>query len=276
MKLASELNIDIPRSYTINKYEDLDTSIINLHYPVVIKPARSRVSINNTWEFTSVTYANDKDDLDHQLSKYNNNIYPILIQERIVGPGLGIFMCYENGKPIASFSHKRLREKPPSGGVSVLRESIPLDPIAYQFSEQLLTSLQWQGVAMVEFKVDKRDGRPKLMEINGRFWGSLQLAIDSGVNFPLLLANIIESKSVQPVSDYKIGIKSRWLWGDIDTLLLRLFKSQQLHPEVESKTKYLFNFLKFWQPKLHYDVLRLNDIKPWLFESYQWFRKLLQ
>ena len=37
---------------------------------------------------------------------------------------------------------------------------------------------------MVEFKHDERDGVPKLMEINGRFWGSLQLAIDAGVDFP--------------------------------------------------------------------------------------------
>lgn len=42
---------------------------------------------------------------------------------------------------------------------------------------------------MVEWKVDLRDGRPKLMEINPRFWGSLELAVRSGVNFPSLYAD---------------------------------------------------------------------------------------
>ena len=41
---------------------------------------------------------------------------------------------------------------------------------------------------MVEFKLDARDGVAKLMEINGRFWGSLQLAVDAGVDFPAILS----------------------------------------------------------------------------------------
>ena len=33
---------------------------------------------------------------------------------------------------------------------------------------------------MIEFKWDAEDNRPKLIEVNGRFWGSLNLAIRAG------------------------------------------------------------------------------------------------
>jgi len=278
LELARQLDIDTPASVVINNYDELDVDKLEFEYPLVIKPARSRILTEKGWVFTTVTYANSEDELKAKLRSYDDVIFPIILQERIAGPGLGIFMCFNKGEEIAAFSHKRLREKPPSGGVSVLRKSVPLDPLAHEFSDKLLSALGWQGVAMVEFKVDDRDNRPKLMEINGRFWGSLQLAIDAGIDFPVLLADTLEIDDVPKITSYKLDIKARWLWGDFDALMIRMLKSdkkQQLPENADSKLVYFLKFLKFWEPGLHYDVLRLSDIRPWLYESYRWFKNLL-
>ena len=72
---------------------------------------------------------------------------------------------------------------------------------------------------MVEFKQDERDGLPKLMEINGRFWGSLQLAIDAGVDFPALLLQPPDALPSTPLP-YRVGVRNRWFWGDVDSLLV--------------------------------------------------------
>ncbi len=53
---------------------------------------------------------------------------------------------------------------------------------------------------MVEFKADARTGTPYLMEINGRFWGSLQLAIDAGVDFPAILVAAALGAPIPPRS----------------------------------------------------------------------------
>ena len=58
---------------------------------------------------------------------------------------------------------------------------------------------------MVEFKVDPRDGIPKLMEVNPRFWGSLQLAIVSGVDFPYLILKMARRESFEPILHYACG-----------------------------------------------------------------------
>src|SRR6185312_15979930 len=104
----------------------------------------------------------------------------------------------------------------PSGGVSVYRESIVADPELVRRSRALLDRFGWCGVAMIEYKVDARTGTPYLMEINARFWGSLQLAIDAGVDFPNLLLSVALDGARPAMPTYRAGVRSRWWWGDVD------------------------------------------------------------
>jgi predicted ATP-grasp superfamily ATP-dependent carboligase len=134
---------------------------------------------------------------------------------------MGVFLSPTTARARA-LTHRRLREKPPSGGVSVLRESIAVPPALAAAADRLLAALAWHGVCMMEFKLDARDGVPRLMEINPRFWGSLALAIDAGVDFPWLLYALAAGAPPAPVTSYRLGVRSRWELGDLDHLLIRL------------------------------------------------------
>jgi predicted ATP-grasp superfamily ATP-dependent carboligase len=275
-RLARDLGVPIPSTLRLESYNDLQMTLTKISFPVVIKPSRSRVPTQEGWVSTSVKYADSEEELRTILKAESPLAYPVLLQERITGPGIGVFSCYNRGKPLAFFSHRRLREKPPSGGVSVLRESIPLSPMARDISTQLLNHLQWHGVAMVEFKMDDRDNIPKLMEINGRFWGSLQLAIDAGVDFPALLIATLGKEEVAPVESYRLGVKTRWLMGDLDSLLMILFKDRKklkLPAGHRGRLPYLLEFLKLWEKNSYYEVLKWHDLKPWVFEFTQWCRQ---
>ncbi|MBC7984419.1 MAG: ATP-grasp domain-containing protein, partial [Candidatus Obscuribacterales bacterium] len=187
MTAARALGVPIPETTIVESLAEVEALAATLSYPAVMKASRSRVRTPSGWISTGVGYANDRSAFVAAMKKLRPEEYPILVQERIYGPGVGVFACFDRGAPLAWFNHRRIREKPPSGGVSVLRESAPLDPIAVDYANRLLSHLGWRGVAMVEFKRDNRDGSLRLMEINGRFWGSLQLAIDAGVDFPSML-----------------------------------------------------------------------------------------
>lgn len=280
MALAEKLGVDIPRSLTIGSATEPAAAEHGLNFPLVIKPFKSRVETGNGWIYTAVTYAHDAAELQRLLNELDPRIFPVLLQEKIVGPGMGVCIAARHGRVQAAFAHQRLREKPPSGGVSVLRESIALDPMAFEFSARMLEELKWDGVAMVEFKRDLRDGRPKLMEINGRFWGSLQLAIDAGVDFPRILIDSLERPAVQPQLDYKTSVRTRWLWGDIDALMLRLFRPSaqlDLPPGSVSKARYLGDFLfSFVDPATRLEVERLSDLGPAAYESADWLGNVLR
>jgi predicted ATP-grasp superfamily ATP-dependent carboligase len=200
------------------------------------------------------------------------------VQRRVVGPGVGLFFLVHGGRVVATFAHCRLREKPPAGGVSVYAESVAFDPELRRRSIDLLRHFEWEGVAMVEYKLDAATGTRYLMEINGRFWGSLQLAIDAGVDFPRLLVESALGGEPAGEETYRIGLRSRWWWGDVDHLLMRLMRSPaqlNLPPHAPSRWRAILDFASSWRPRTRDAVFRLGDLGPFVFESRQWFRRLV-
>lgn len=106
----------------------------------------------------------------------------VIVQEWVPGRGVGAFFLRHAGRVRLRFAHRRLHEIPAAGGWSSLRES-STDLRVLEYGEKLLAAVNFEGVAMVEFR-QAADGVPKLLEINGRLWGSLALALHAGVDFP--------------------------------------------------------------------------------------------
>ena len=132
-----------------------------------------------------------------------------------------------------------------------MRESIVNNEVK-ELAVKLLSLIKWYGVAMVEFKVDPRDNKPKLMEINPRFWGSLSLAIYAGVDFPYMLYKMAMGEAFEPVTTYKTGIRSRYLLpGDIMHFIS--------NPE---RFKMKPGFFKFFDKNTKDDIISLNDPLP--------------
>src|SRR4029077_5992663 len=118
-----------------------------------------------------------------------------------------------------------------------------------------------------------------LMEVNGRFWGSLELAVAAGVDFPFLALQLAMGVRPETTPAYEAGVKNRWLLGDLDHMLLRLFRSAEaldLPGGAPSALSTLLDFLKVAQPKLHYDVISGTDWRPFACELRQYVRSLLR
>lgn len=244
MRHAMERGIDIPTTYFVNDTEHIAEIAHKIEYPALIKP---RVSSGSR----GIVYVKNKDELT-PLYGHVHKQYPFpIIQEYIPDGGeiygVGLLLNFES-EVRASFVYKRLRSYPVKGGPSTLRESVQRDDIR-EIAISLMKSLGWTGIAHVEFKIDIRDGKPKLLEVNPRFWGSLQLAIESGIDFPLLLFKMAMDGDVETVVTYNIGVRCRWLIpGD----LLHFIKN----PE---RLRLKPNFFDF---KIKDDIISLKDPLP--------------
>jgi len=277
LRYAQDVGIPIPTTYFIDGLQSLSAILNQLEYPIVVKGGRSRIPLGEGWILTNVHYVASEEELLQLYRQKRYLRYPSLVQERIVGPGMGLFVLFNHGELVTTFSHRRLREKPPSGGISVLRESTPVCPDLMDQAVRLLRPLGWHGVAMLEYKLDERTAQPILMEVNGRFWGSLDLAIASGMDFPYLLYKMAIGDDIEVPEAYHVGVKSRWLLGDLDHLLTRLFRKDQelnLPKGFPSKIKTLLQFLKFYEPRLHYEILSLSDPRPFIYELRQYLAQL--
>lgn len=278
--LAARHQVPVPRQIVVDAPEACDEATMNLPpYPLVLKPAVSVAETHGKQVKLAVRHIANRKALLAALAALPLEAYPVLLQERIVGPGIGLFFLRWDGRTIARFAHRRIREKPPSGGVSVYRESMDPPVQMVQYGETLLAALDWHGVAMVEFKLDRETGIPHLMEINGRFWGSLQLAVDAGVDFPRLLAEAAFGILPTGIVDAKRHMRLRWLLGDLDHVLLRLSRSRQalsLEPGAPSRLAALGSFLVPWRPGDHFEVCRLSDLRPFHRELRRWVADVLR
>ena len=181
IELARELGVPVPRTEMVSTVEEGREAGASLGWPVVVKPRWSSTRVGRSVEHYEVSYAEDSAGLEAELGGLDGRLQ-VLLQEYCPGEGHGVELLLHRGRPLAAFQHRRLHEVPITGGASSFRESVPLHPTLYDYATRLLAALDWTGLAMVEFKLGE-DG-PRLMEINGRVWGSLALAIKSGIDFP--------------------------------------------------------------------------------------------
>ncbi len=272
-KLALSLGISVPFSHFFSHADDIQSWREEIPFPVVLKPSASIVSINGRRYKTSVKIVDNRQEL---LEVVNDDVAfqrPFMLQEKVPGHGAGLFALCQNGEAVAVFTHRRLREKPPWGGVSVLCESAAPDPAMKASALALLKALSWNGVAMVEFKYDPNTGKHYLMEINARFWGSLQLAIDAGIDFPYLLLQIYNGAEIKENIEPKFA-RMRWLLGDLDSCYLTIKRSDKQIPSLK-KSHIIFEFFNEFTKGSKFQNLRWNDPGPFLFECLLYIKQLI-
>ena len=204
---ARERGIACPTTFFPQGPEDAAAMARELPYPVLVKPRHSSGG-------RGIVRVECAADFAAAYARVHARSAAPIVQECLPagGEALGVAVLMNfASEPKASFAYRRLREYPIAGGPSTLRESI-WNPGLRERAERLLASLGWTGVAMVEFKVDPRDGEPKLLEVNPRFWGSLHHAIVCGVDFPFLVYRLAMDGDVDRVGRYRIGVRSRSLF----------------------------------------------------------------
>lgn len=264
LELARRLDVPVPRTVLVHSVQEALRHGPELGWPLVLKPAASKLYHDReAVESFSVCYAANPDDLARQIRPLEGRC-PVLLQQYCGGAGRGVDLLTYRGRVVAAFQHRRLREVPVTGGRSALCRSVPLDPTLYNHAVRMLAALQWTGLAMVEFKGEGEHAM--LMEINGRVWGSMPLAVDSGMDFPARLADLWlygpPSPETPPDTSYRVGVCARNLELDfmwIASVLLGRRRYSLL--PMPRRRQALTALAQLANPAYRSDFLSLED--PW-------------
>lgn len=258
MERAIELNIPCPKTIFV---DEMDPSC-NMHdrlanqikYPVVIKPHRG-------YGGKGVTFVNSRNQFEKIYNELIKKFGPVLIQEKIPNNerySVGILMNFDH-EIKRSCVLKEIRNYPIETGPATLVETINR-PDLVSHAQKILESMDFYGIAELDFVNDSRDNTPKLMEINPRFWGSLQGAISAGVDFPFLLHKLFEDGDIDKKTEYKIGIKTRNI---IFSDYRRLYSIIRGNYPITYKRSSIIEFLKFYKDDAYF-IFDIEDIKPFL------------
>jgi predicted ATP-grasp superfamily ATP-dependent carboligase len=219
-RLAESLGIEVPRTLMLASGEEARAEAAMLGYPVVLKPRSSEedTGCGAVRSTGAPVYARNEAEFLRGWADLWRRCRAVVVQEFVEGVGAGFFALMNHGELRAEFAHERIRDVRPTGSGSALRVSTLPAPALREQALAILRALEWHGVAMVEFRV-RADGTPVFLEVNGRFWNSLALAVHAGVDFPALVARLAVEGDVEPVSSYRVGVRTRWLLGDVRHLV---------------------------------------------------------
>jgi len=271
--MAEKLRIPVPNTVFINKFEDIE-KCRQLSFPVITKPAIRNFSnpLQQKLDFR-VRYFSSYEELEKHLKTFKETGFFPMVQEYCGGEEFGFPIIMVRQKPVVCFLYKNLHLSPVKGGVPVLRESIKLDPRLKRYSIELLKAINWEGVAEIDYIRDHKDNQIKLLEINGRFWGSTPLPSRAGMPFPYLLYLSLGKGKNFYTENYKIGVKCRILGGET-TRLLEILKSPSYKFGI-SKWQAIKEYISlFFDPSVKYDIQTLDDPIPGIMDIWFMIKKV--
>ncbi len=261
MRLARAIGVEFPVTHVCDDEAGFESVLSRVTYPAVIKPRRSVQWKANAGVHSGAAFAFTPEELRRQFfGALQRSEEARLIQEYVRGEEAAVEFLCDRGEIAAAFAHRRIRSWPPAGGPGAVKESVSLSYHGIgERAARLARELEWHGPMMVEFKIDHKTGIPKLIEINGRFWGSLPLAVASGVDFPYLCYRLALGETLEPALSYQEGVITRHWQADFKSLLYVLFKHDALRPYAyPRRIQALRQFLRHHRP----DVADRRDMKP--------------
>lgn len=180
-------------------------------FPAVVK-ARIHDSIPRRFEATVVDDAREAAEAADAI-RLGDGVP--LLQNRIAGRLMAFNVVIdEAGDPIAHVAQIADRTWPVGAGVSARASTVECDPAVRDGALRVLRELDWRGLAQLQFIVEP-DGRAHLVDLNARFYGSLALALGSGVNLTAIWAGSAIGDPPTSPARARLGVRYQWLEGDI-------------------------------------------------------------
>lgn len=247
MHIAKKNDVSIPKTYFINNIDELEEVVIDINYPVIIKP---RISSGSR----GIGIINNEDELIKRYKEIHEE-YPFpIIQQYIYGSFDKIqvlVMLDQNSNVKASCTYQGIREFPVDGGPVTLWKTISY-PIIEEKTINLMQKINWCGFAEIEYIVNQQTGEYFLMEINPRFSANIALGVQLGIDFPLYFVKLASGQDIDYIKNKKFNEYCQWLLpGDI---LNFVFNKDRFKQEIG----YIFK-----KPKnMHYAILSRQDFKP--------------
>jgi predicted ATP-grasp superfamily ATP-dependent carboligase len=281
LAIARQIGLRTPDTFEVNSLDELRVLAGRIAFPAVLK-WRDANAIAHRLSTLRIAYLKaEYVDTPDELIEVGKRYAPLdrwpLIQEYCPGYGLGQFFFMHEGQAIRRFQHRRIAEWPPEGGFSSVCESVPLDQhVDLQArSIALLQALGWDGVAMVEYRYDPAKNLPVLMEVNGRFWGSLPLAVAAGAGFALLSHAAAVGDRLPPLGPAASHLRCRMISTEVKRLF-RLWFARGRIADRRFEPRPLWDTLRFLadfiRPRVCYYVWAADDPVPLLRDLANLFR----
>jgi predicted ATP-grasp superfamily ATP-dependent carboligase len=253
-QMLRELDIQGPKTFFPEYPWSFDTIQQESEFPLIIKPYFGEGA-------AGLRVANGRDELINYYYDIKARYGSAMVQEYIHGTKYtAVFLLNRNSEARRFFVHRVIREYPLSGGPACCMESVEY-PVFYEIGMRLLSSINYSGMAEMEFIVDNKDGKPKIIDVNPRFYGSVQCAVSSGADFPFAFFRMAVYGDIEPDLSYRKGVVGRHLLFEDTKHLMSVLRGEKSPKYNLGKMATLISYLNFFRDDCYF-VLSLSDLYP--------------
>jgi len=259
LEIAGQLGLHVPRGVLVTSASDVAPALQEIGLPAVVKPVESWIWGAQHGIRVASQLVTTADEAQHAIEELTASGGTVLFQQFLTGKREAISLMYAHGEFYARFAQWAKRTDPPLGGTSVLRQSIAIPADIGAQAERLVRAIDLEGYSEVEFRRDST-GKPYLMEINPRLSASVEIAVRSGVDFPLLLYQWANGERIDKVESYRTGTWMRFFKGDLMATFASL--QQRGRPGIAHPARVLFDFGISCVIPMAYDYVNWQDPAP--------------
>lgn len=215
--LANASDIAVPSTFKITSEQELEKVLVKIPFPIFIKALDV-----NSWRKQIGSAAKgyvvvNKMELNKKVTFLLNLGLEVILQEIIPGPETNHFKyCTyigRDGRILLEFTLKKIHQSPIHYGIGSLVESVDYPELVNE-GRKFLHNIGYRGVGSAEFKLDQRDGKLKLIELNPRYWQQNSLATACGMNFPLM--DYLENTNQNPIPVTEFAKNIKWVNRHMD------------------------------------------------------------
>ncbi|MBZ0272455.1 hypothetical protein K8I61_10485 [bacterium] len=277
-RLAEKLDIPVPAQIDMVAYHPI--ARMPFPFPALVKPRQRYLTVGHGYARVDSRLVYNLDELVTHVRRLPDAVMPCLVQAILRGEYEEYAALYKNGKPLYEMGQRPTREMPPTGAASAPLEAIRADTRILEWSRRILGELKFNGCVLVKYKRLVPGGVPYLVNIRGFLWESVQLAVDAGVDFPVLAVKHALGENIAPQGFVRYGTRMRWVLGDLDHLFWYLTRGGVTRERViegaPSRLEAIARFFRdFDDPATRQEVQSDDDPLPYRVIRRRYIRRIL-
>lgn len=258
-RLALDAGIPVPQTFIAHNIIDVNNIKNEAHFPAFIKGTEVTIWRKHFGGHVKGFVVNNQEELVRTSEMILGHGVSELIQEIIPGPDTqhfkSSFYVSRNGEILLAFGLQKIRQQPVGFGFGCVVKSVEY-PELLALGQRFFEKINYRGVGSAEFKMDLRDGKLKLIELNPRYWQQNALTERCGMNFPLMNYMELTGGQQRPILGYKLGIKWINIYADFES-----FREYRRRGQLS-----FLEWIRSWKGEKIYSDLALDDMVPGLHE----------
>lgn len=248
-RYAKEAGVPIPKIYNVTT--DIDT------YPVVFK-----TTIGNSAK--GVYFPKNEIELVALQKKHEST--ETFMQEKVDGTDYSVD-CIRSPHFFYASVYRALVTKTEGGGTTTQRIIVD-HPVLVEYAQKLLDYTNYVGVCGLDFRYDDNTQKVAFIEVNTRYTGGLATPIQAGFDIPYIHYCLATKGKYDEEIILKIGTKTKWILGDLITMVGRMLSFKLTIKEL----RLVFKFKGFDA----FDDFRRDDRRAIWGEMFYYLGKLLK